>query len=137
MRAPADPTAHRLPLGPRWERLADAVSWLGERGSLHGQPLVGSVSAVSVGAVAGEPRLDLCYDEDVTADTGMNVVVNGTGDYVEVQGTAERRAFDRRALDALLDLAVTGCADLAGVQRAALAQPRPGPRPLPTRPAGM
>src|SRR5664280_557375 len=79
--------------------LADAVSWLGERGSLHGQPLVGSVSAVSVGVVAGEPRLDLCYDEDVTADTDMNVVVTGTGDFVEVQGTAERRAFDRRALD--------------------------------------
>lgn len=117
--------------------LADAVYWLGERGSLHGQPLVGSVSAVSVGVVAGEPRLDLCYDEDVTADTDMNVVVTGTGDFVEVQGTAERRAFDRRALDALLDLAVAGCADLAGVQRAALAQPRPGPRPLPTRPAGM
>src|SRR5664279_5585666 len=112
--------------------LADAVSWLADRGALRGEALVGSVSAVSVGVVDGEPRLDLCYAEDVNAGTDMNVVLTGGGDFVEVQGTAEQRAFDRATLNALLDLAVAGCADLAGVQRSALADPRPVARPGPS-----
>ncbi len=91
--------------------------------------LVGSVSAVSVGVIDGEPRLDLCYEEDVRAGTDMNVVVTGDGRFVEVQGTAEGVPFDRDELDALLDLAVGGCATLAAAQQAALAlvggQPRP------------
>ncbi|HTR71299.1 MAG TPA: ribonuclease PH [Mycobacteriales bacterium] len=101
--------------------LADAVSWLRARGALVGEPLVTSVAAVSVGIVDGVPRLDLCYDEDVKAETDMNVVCTGDGRFVEVQGTAEGAPFDRAELDALLDLAVTGCADLARVQQAALA----------------
>jgi ribonuclease PH len=100
--------------------LADAVTWLRNAGSLAGEPLTGSVAAVSVGIVSGEPMLDLCYEEDVAADTDMNVVMTGEGAYVEVQGTAEAAPFDRKQLDTLLDLAATGCAELTVAQRRAL-----------------
>ena len=100
--------------------LADALGWLQGRKRCKGNPLVTSVAAVSVGIVDGEPRLDLCYDEDVTAETDMNVVCAGDGRFVEVQGTAEREPFDRDLLDRLLDLAVAGCADLTRLQRDAL-----------------
>ncbi len=75
---------------------------------------------MSVGVIDGEPRLDLHYEEDVRADTDMNVVMTGDGKFVEVQGTAEADPFDRAVLDALLDLAAAGCADLTAIQRAAL-----------------
>jgi ribonuclease PH len=100
--------------------LEDAVSWLRGKGALAGEPLTGSVSAVSVGIVGGEPLLDLCYEEDVTADTDMNVVMTGEGTYVEVQDTAEGAPFDRKLLDELLDLAAVGCGELTRAQRAAL-----------------
>ena len=100
--------------------LADAIGWLKGRKRTRGEPLVASVSAVSVGIVDGQPRLDLCYDEDVAADTDMNVVCTGDGSFVEVQGTAEREPFGRALLDELLDLAVTGCAELTKIQHAAL-----------------
>jgi ribonuclease PH len=100
--------------------LADAITWLKGRKTLKGEPLVASVAAVSVGIVDGEPRLDLCYEEDVAAQTDMNVVCTGDGNFVEVQGTAERMPFDRKLLDGLLDLAVDGCAELTRLQRAAL-----------------
>jgi ribonuclease PH len=103
--------------------LADAISWLGKRGSLaRPNPLINTVSAVSVGVIDGEPRLDLMYAEDVRAETDMNVVVTGGGEFVEVQGTAEGVPFRRDELDALLDLAVAGCAELADHQRNALGQ---------------
>jgi ribonuclease PH len=101
--------------------LADAIGWLRGRGSLKGEPLVSSVSAISVGIVNGEPKLDLCYEEDVAAETDMNVVCTGTGDFVEIQGTAEREPFSRDLLNGLLDLAVDGCATLTGMQKDALA----------------
>jgi len=100
--------------------LADAIGWLKERKRTKGEPLTSSVAAVSVGIVDGQPRLDLCYDEDVAAETDMNVVCTGDGRFVEVQGTAEREAFDRKLLDELLDLAVVGCAELTRIQQAAL-----------------
>jgi ribonuclease PH len=100
--------------------LADALGWLQGRKRCKGDPLVASVAAVSVGIVDGEPRLDLCYTEDVAAQTDMNVVCTGDGRFVEVQGTAEREPFDRELLDRLLDLAVAGCADLTRLQREAL-----------------
>jgi len=101
--------------------LADAVSWLRERKALaRPEPLKTSVAAVSVGVVDDEPRLDLAYEEDVAADTDMNVVCTGSGDFVEVQGTAEGDPFDRATLDVLLDLAVAGCLRLTDIQRAAL-----------------
>jgi ribonuclease PH len=100
--------------------LADALGWLVSRKRCKGNPLVGSVAAVSVGIIDGEPRLDLCYAEDVAAETDMNVVCTGGGEFVEVQGTAEREPFDRKLLDQLLDLATAGCADLTRLQRDAL-----------------
>jgi ribonuclease PH len=101
--------------------LVDAVAHLRERGALAGDPLTGSVAAVSVGIIDGTPRLDLPYEEDVRAETDMNVVMTGNGAFVEVQGTAEGAPFDRAMLDRLLALAETGCADLSALQRAALA----------------
>ncbi|GAA0619685.1 ribonuclease PH [Sporichthya brevicatena] len=103
--------------------LADAVEWLRAKGALAGEPLTGSVAAVSVGILDGEPRLDLEYVEDVAAETDMNVVCTGDGRFVEVQGTAEGEPFDRKLLDGLLDLAVKGCADLTRIQLEALAVP--------------
>jgi ribonuclease PH len=102
--------------------LVDAISWLKGRKRCKGEPLVASVSAVSVGILDGQPRLDLNYAEDVIAETDMNVVCTGDGRFVEVQGTAEREPFDRKLLDELLDLGVTGCAELTAIQQAALAR---------------
>jgi ribonuclease PH len=104
--------------------LDDAVSYLRDKGALAGEPLVASVSAVSVGLFADGPRLDLCYEEDVAAETDMNVVCTGDGRFVEVQGTAEGEPFDRSLLDSLVDLAVKGCADLTTLQQQALAGQR-------------
>ncbi|MEU5805786.1 ribonuclease PH [Streptomyces sp. NPDC047718] len=104
--------------------LADAVAW-GQRKKLikaGRKPLTGTVAAVSVGIVDGVPLLDLCYEEDVRAETDMNVVCTGDGRFVEVQGTAEGEPFDRKELNALLDLAAGGCADLEAIQRSALAR---------------
>ncbi|MDN4160363.1 ribonuclease PH [Nocardioides abyssi] len=102
--------------------LADAVASLKASGALaaSAQPLTGSVAAVSVGIIDGVPRLDLPYVEDVRAETDMNVVMTGTGSFVEVQGTAEGAPFDRAELDALLGLAEKGCADLTRLQQEAL-----------------
>ncbi|PWU45653.1 ribonuclease PH [Micromonospora globispora] len=104
--------------------LYDAVGWLAERKALAGKPekvMHRSVAAVSVGIIGGEPRLDLCYEEDVAAEVDMNVVCTGTGDFVEVQGTGEAGIFARDQLDAMLDLGVLGCLELADAQRKALA----------------
>ncbi len=103
-----------------WVALADAVAQLRARGALAGEPLTGSVAAVSVGIIDQRPRLDLPYEEDVRAETDMNVVMTGEGRFVEVQGTAEQVAFDRAELDALLALAEKGCADLTRLQLEAL-----------------
>ncbi|MDI6408290.1 MULTISPECIES: ribonuclease PH [Streptomyces] len=102
--------------------LADAVAWAQERKLIKpkAQPLTGSVAAVSVGIVDGAPVLDLRYEEDVRAETDMNVVCTGDGRFVEVQGTAEGEPFARQELEGLLDLAVAGCAQLDGAQRTAL-----------------
>jgi ribonuclease PH len=100
--------------------LADAVASLRKQDALAGDPLRGSVAAISVGLIDGEARLDLPYEEDVRAETDMNVVMTGDGRFVEVQGTAEREAFDRSMLDSLLDLATSGCAELVTIQARAL-----------------
>ena len=103
--------------------LVDAVRWLRTKGALaRAEPIADSLAAVSVGIVDGEPRLDLMYEEDVHAETDMNVVVTGVGSFVEVQGTAEGAPFRRDELDAMLDLAVAGCAQLAKLQAEALGQ---------------
>jgi ribonuclease PH len=100
--------------------LADAVAHLRNEGALKGEPLIGSVAAVSVGIIDGEAMLDLCYEEDVRAGTDMNVVMTGDGRFVEVQGTAEGTPFDRTELDALLGVAADGCAELTRLQQEAL-----------------
>ncbi len=87
------------------------------------KPIANSVAAVSVGIVDGEARLDLHYDDDVAADTDMNVVMTGDGRYVEVQGTAEGEPFDRALLDELLELAAAGCAELTRLQIARASAP--------------
>jgi len=111
--------------------LRDAVTWMAGQGMLSGRPdaaIHRSVSAVSVGILDGEPRLDLCYAEDGIAEVDMNIVCTGDGEFVEVQGTGEHNVFRRAELDALLDLGVAGCAQLAELQAAALAKPLATPR---------
>lgn len=100
--------------------LALAVEWAMKNKILKESPVIDTVSAISVGIVDGTPMLDLPYEEDVRADTDMNVVVTGSGTFVEVQGTAEGGAFNRDELNELLDLALKGCADLTELQKAAL-----------------
>jgi ribonuclease PH len=104
---------------------ADAVAVLLKAGKLASSPLIDAVAAISVGIVQGTPVLDLDYPEDSACDTDMNVVMNGRGHYVELQGTAEGVAFTRRELDALLALAENGIARLIELQREALASTRP------------
>jgi ribonuclease PH len=104
--------------------LHDAVTWLADRKSLAGKVekvLHTSIQAVSVGIIDGEARLDLMYTEDVAAEVDMNVVCTASGDFVEVQGTGENGVFKRAQLDAMLDLGVLGCAELAAAQQKALA----------------
>ncbi len=106
--------------------LADAVAWGRRNGAI--------VGAVSVGIVDGVPMVDLPYEEDVRADTDMNVVMTGAGGFVEVQGTAEGVPFERTELDALLTLAADGITELTAKQRFALGQPlEPATTPGPIR----
>lgn len=102
--------------------LAEALEWGRSKQFIgkNAKPLFDSVAAVSVGIIDGTPMLDLAYTEDVRAETDMNVVVTGRGLFVEVQGTAEGAPFDRRELNALLDLALGGTATLTSMQSAAL-----------------
>ena len=100
--------------------LAQAVEKLRQAGVVKGAPIRRHVAAVSVGIVGGEVRLDLDYDEDSTAEVDMNVVATGDLDLVEVQGTAEGKAFGRTHLDQMLDAALAGIADLKACQEAAL-----------------
>lgn len=82
--------------------------------------LIDSVAAVSVGIISDEIRLDLHYDDDAAADVDMNVVMTGSGNLVEVQGTAEGKTFQRSQLEQMLDYAAAGCVDLTQMQMAAL-----------------
>jgi ribonuclease PH len=101
--------------------LNDAITWATKQGHIQGaSPLRASVAAVSVGIIDGTPMIDLCYEEDVSAETDMNIVCTGDGKYIEVQGTAEGKPFDRSLLDQLLDLGSRGCQQLSELQRAAL-----------------
>jgi len=98
----------------------DAFSTLLSSCAITALPVRHFVAAVSVGMVNGVPVLDLDYPEDANCDTDMNVVMNDQGHFIEVQGTAEGAAFDRAAMDRLLDLAQTGIADLIHLQKQAL-----------------
>ncbi|HJA04017.1 MAG TPA: ribonuclease PH [Candidatus Microbacterium stercoravium] len=102
--------------------LVDAIEWGREKGFVakKATPLSDSIAAISVGIIDGAPMLDLPYEEDVRAETDMNIVMTGSGKFVEVQGTAEGAPFDKEELDRLLALGAKGCADLTGLQREAL-----------------
>lgn len=100
-----------------WIALAEAGDWLARRGPLSASPVTAQVAAVSVGVFEGEPVLDLCYEEDRVAGVDCNVAMNGDGEYVEIQGTAEGAAFDPATLERLLALARHGIAGLLDAQR--------------------
>jgi ribonuclease PH len=102
--------------------VCDAFRWMVEQGKLRRSPVKRRVAGVSVGVVAGEPRLDLEYVEDVVAGVDMNVVRSSEGGFVEVQGTGEHGTFDRRELDRLLDLAESGLRQLDEQQRRILGE---------------
>ena len=101
--------------------LCHALITLRERGDLQTLPLRTGVAAVSVGIVDGEVMLDLCYEEDSRASVDFNVVMTDTGEFVEVQGTAEDGAFSRAQMDEMLTMAESGIRQLMEAQRRAIA----------------
>ncbi len=100
--------------------LHDAVSSLIECGTITTSPLLSACAAVSVGLIGGESLLDLCYEEDVVAGVDMNVVMNGEGALIEIQGCAEGEAFSRAELNQMLDHAEAGIARIVEAQKEAL-----------------
>jgi ribonuclease PH len=100
--------------------LAVALRRLVEFGALKSMPLRDSVAATSVGLVRGVPMLDLCYEEDSQADVDMNIVMTGSGKFVEVQATAEHSAFDDDQMARLIAIARTGIAQLVEIQKRAV-----------------
>ncbi len=97
--------------------LADALKYAIRNGLIERTPLKDYLAAISVGVVHGEPMIDLCYHEDSSAEVDMNVVMTGSGQFVEIQGTAEGLPFSRDALDSLLTLAGEGINDLIQIQK--------------------
>jgi ribonuclease PH len=98
----------------------DAARWLRQRGMIDNVPVSDFVAAISVGVFQGTPLLDLDYVEDSACETDMNVVMTGSGGFVEVQGTAEGTPFSREQMDRLLDLARQGITSLVAAQKQAL-----------------
>ena len=107
--------------------LHDAFTRLVASGEMATSPIKDELAAISVGIVDGAPRLDLPYVEDSVAEVDFNVVMTGSGRFVELQGTAEGQTFERVQLEALVDLAADGIAQIVEVQRAVLSTP-PAPR---------
>jgi ribonuclease PH len=101
--------------------LAIAVNKLVKAGTVGPAAISTQVAAVSVGIVRAVPMLDLCYEEDSTAEVDFNVVMTGEDAFIEVQGTAEHRPFSRTGMDQILDLARAGIAELFAIQREAVA----------------
>lgn len=101
--------------------MQDAISVLLKQGLITVSPIKDSVAAISVGVYKGTPVLDLDYIEDSDCDTDMNVVMTGSGGFVEIQGTAEGEPFARDTMNAMLDLAVHGIQQLTDLQKQALA----------------
>ncbi len=108
-----------------WIALHDAITWIKNRRLIPAMPKIEQIAAVSVGFYRGDPLLDLCYEEDREAGVDANVVMLGSGRFIEVQLTSEGRAFDKLELDQLLDLARTGIRDLWQLQREVLSAPLP------------
>jgi ribonuclease PH len=97
--------------------LSEALKYAVRNGLIEKIPLKDYLAAISVGIVKGEPLIDLCYSEDSAAEVDMNVVMTGSGKFVEIQGTAEGMPFSRSALDSLLKLADEGINHLIGIQK--------------------
>ena len=100
--------------------LADAIAHLKAEGVVPGEPLLDPIAAVSVGIIDGEICLDLPYEEDSRAEVDLNVVMQESGDFVEIQGTGEHGLFGREELNEMLDVAQKGCRELIAAQKAAL-----------------
>ena len=100
--------------------LNDAINYLLDKQRIKKSPLIGMIASISVGIFNGAPILDLDYDEDSSAETDMNVIMNDAGAFIEVQGTAEGHAFRRNELDQMLDLAEKGIGELFATQRSAM-----------------
>ncbi|MEE9260165.1 MAG: ribonuclease PH [Candidatus Scalindua sediminis] len=96
--------------------LVDAIRWLRNKGEITGEPLLGSVAAVSVGIVDGVSMLDLCYEEDFAAKVDMNIVLTGDGEYVELQGTGEQQTFSEEELAEMISQAKKGVNQLTQIQ---------------------
>jgi ribonuclease PH len=107
-----------------WVAVNLALQALVTAGEVPSAVLKRQIVAISVGIVNGEPLLDLAYDEDVTAEVDLNVVMTASGEIIEIQGTAEKEPFARERLDTLLDLAAGGVEELAELQRGAVMQGR-------------
>jgi ribonuclease PH len=108
-----------------WLALHDACSRLVARAAIARHPVLEPCAAISVGVIDGVPMLDLEYSEDVRAEVDMNVVMTGSGRFVEVQGTAEGMAFTRDDLDALLKLAEQGISEIIDAQQEMVREPPP------------
>lgn len=100
--------------------LALACKKIMSKGILKKSPILSEVAAVSIGIVKGTPVLDLCYEEDSTAEVDMNIVCTGAGKFIEIQGTAEREPFTREQMNEMLALAEKGINQLFTIQRYAL-----------------
>lgn len=100
--------------------LVDAINWLKNNGEITGEPILGSVAAVSVGVIDDVPMLDLCYEEDVAAKVDMNVVLTGDGEYIELQGTGEQQTFSEEELAQMIKQAKEGINQLTQIQKKVL-----------------
>ena len=111
-----------LPVQEKWKQVFINLDWMKRKGMLMHTPLKDCVAAISVGIFKNEPVLDLNYAEDSKAEVDMNVVMVGSGKFVEVQGTAEGAAFSKKEMDALLALAHKGIQELFATQKKILTQ---------------
>jgi ribonuclease PH len=116
----ADGGTRTTAISGAWIALHDALDRLVRDGELSETPLLDHLAAISVGVVAEVPVLDLPYVEDSTAEVDMNIVANGSGRLVEVQGTAEGAAFERATLDRLIDLGLGGISQIVELQAEAI-----------------
>ncbi len=100
--------------------LVDAINWLKNKGEITGEPILGSVAAVSVGVIDDVPMLDLCYEEDVAAKVDMNIVLTGDGEYIQLQGTGEQQTFSEEELAQMIKQAKEGINQLTQIQKKVL-----------------
>jgi ribonuclease PH len=121
----ADGGTRTLSITGGWIALVEAVNSIKDRLPGTGPVFRANVAAVSVGLIDGELRLDLDYSEDSRAEVDLNVVMTGTNEFVEIQGTAEGRTFNRKQLDAQLNLAEAGIQVLTNIQRSTLGMDYP------------